>query len=246
MPSNPAPKEIERWLWAHAAGLLEPEEQAAIAWHLAHHPEARQQLAEMRSCFDTVAARRGRPLEPGGSAAIDWLGKVESFFSEAARRLLDGFEECVGELAAAVAVVAVVGEKGLLAQAIQPGWTLTPARSVVLRGSGNKPEPESARGAQVQEGIGPGGTRLTLVQVTAQEVDILVETPDVSRRGVVELRRITKAKGGPKRTTIAVASLEEGRAEFRRCKPGLLEIQMPETAPVVVGIAVAAKSGGGA
>lgn len=231
------PAERERWLWAYAANLLEPKEEAAIAWLIARDSSAQKRLAEIRRAFDTVALRSGSSLETARARAQDWGTRIERLFASATQHLLRGFEKCGEELAAGIAVTAILAKGSLFARVQQPGWAAVPLPPTVLgeASEGDVPDQETAS----QELTAPDGTKVTLVSVGPEAVDVLVELSDKTKTGVAELRRVVEKDGRIEKTVIAVASIEAGTVEFRQCSSGFLEIELPGSPSMLMAVALA-------
>jgi len=59
---------------------------------------------------------------------------------------------------------------------------------------------------------------------------------------VAELRQVTTQGDSPSRRRVAVATIENGLASFKRTSAGLLEIVVPGARPIIVGVTVATES----
>ena len=232
--------ELDGWLWAFEAGLLEPGDEARLIWHLAGDPVARARLDEIRNCFDAVAARSGASLVEARARARSSAPNLESLLATATHDLLRNFAECGEELKAGMAAIAVLAQGSLFARAQQSGWTAAPIRSHML-----SPESEATAGRDTrisgQEVMAPDGTKVTLVKVGEQKVDILVALADKTKTGIAELRQVTSKNGRLERTIIAIANIENGTAEFRQCEAGLLEVQLPNSSAILIGFASVAQ-----
>jgi hypothetical protein len=237
--------ELERWLWAYAGGLLEPDEEAAMAWHIAGDAAAQARLGQIRRHFDGVAARSSLTLAAARAQKTSWASQVARLVSSARQRWFGGREEATGELEAGLLAIAVFTSRGLAALAQQAGVICSDARGPCTLGRGGPPSPLPApEGAPGQLITAPDGTQVTLTMAGAQAVDVLVELADKSRKGVAELRQVTTQGGSTTRRRVAVAALEHGLASFQRTSAGLLEIVLPGARPIIVGVTVSAETSG--
>ncbi len=235
------PAELERWLWASAAGLLEPGEEAALASYIADHPQARAPLEEARRCFDAVAARAspsmaGARRQAAGRADL----QVGQAMASARRRLFEGLEQCRAELEAGLAAIVVCLRGGLHAAAQRSGWSVSAAAGRPLNLKAGNPMETAAgpqNGLRRQELEAPCGTRITLVMVSQQRIDILVAAPGGVGAGTARLSRISGQGGRVTRVPVAIAPIERGVAQFQRCPAGLLEIEVPGSEAIRIGLA---------
>jgi anti-sigma factor RsiW len=242
-PHSMDPAELERWLWAYAGGLLEPDEEAALAWHLAGDPTAQARLQQIRQSFDTLAARSGLTLAEARSRNTGWAFQLGRLVSSARRRWFESREQSTGEFEAGLLAIAVLTPRGLVALAQQAGVICSDASGprTLMRGDQASPSP-AEEGSLRQLITAPDGTQVTLTAAGEQKVDVLIELADKSAKGVAELRQVTTQGGSPARRRVAVASIENGIASFQRTSAGLLEIVVPGARPIVVGVTAPAET----
>jgi len=235
-PRSIEPGELERWLWACAGGLLEPDEEAALAWHIAGDSAARARLEHIRRSFDTVAARSGLTLAQARARSASWAFQLARLVSRARQRWFESRRESAREFEAGLLAIAVFTPRGLVALAQQAGVVCSDLRGPCALMLGEQPPRPAAEEGAPQLITGPDGTKVTLTLAGEQKVDVLVELADASAKGVAELRQVTTQGGQPARRRVAVAPIENGTANFQRSPAGLLEIVVPGAGPIVVGV----------
>jgi len=237
------PAELERWLWAYAGGLLEPDEEARLAWHIAGDSTVQARLEQIRRYFDTVAARSGLTLAEARTRNTSWAFQLAGMVSSARQHWFGSRQESTKEFEAGLLAIAVFTGRGLVALAQQAGVTCSDGSGPRTLMLGGRPSPIPAgEGSPRQLITAADGTKVTLTMAAAQRVDVLIELADKSRKGVAELRQVTTQGGSPARRRVAVAPLENGIAHFQRSPAGLLEIVVPGARPIIVGVAVPAET----
>lgn len=220
-----APAELERWLWAYEAGLLDPEEEAQLAWHLAGDPAIQARLGQIRQSFDRVAARSGltlteararstrAPLVPASLRAA--LTQAGTSLVACFLRAQEGLEAMIQETSWAL------GERPAAAALLGPDSL---AASV-----GGTP-----RASQMREIVGPEGMSLRVVNVASQGVSLHLQLPTTWPDRMIELRRLTEQAGGIAPEELDRQLTRQGRCQFSDCPAGALELLIPEHPAVVV------------
>ena len=232
------PAGLERWLWACGAGLLEPDEEARLAWHIAGDLAAQERLEHIRQCFDTVAARNGLTLAEARARNTSWTFQLARLVSSARQRWFGVREEFAREFEAGLLAIAVFGRQGLVAVAQQVGVVCSDARGPqTLMRSGQPSTIPAEEGSPRQLITAPDGTKVTLTMAGEHKVDIMLELAGTAK-GIAELSQVTIQDGRPARRRVAVAAIEDRIASFQHSPAGLLEIAVPGARPIVVGVAM--------
>lgn len=234
---TPDPETVDRWLWAYAAGMMEPDEEARLIAYVSREPAAFSRLGEIRERLNEVMARRAPALADArlraAPAAVRLARRVEALKREWFASVSDSVEA----LKAGLLAVAVLRSGQVFALAQRAGVVCAGTGGPAMLGSEGDAGGSGSSAEPTRQSItAPDGTSITLSVLGDGEVDVLLELPDKRTQGMVQLNRLTLEGGEVRRQPLAMAPLEEGTAHFPRCPLGLLELVRPGSVPWIVGV----------
>ncbi|MBL9128012.1 MAG: hypothetical protein JNL97_10215 [Verrucomicrobiales bacterium] len=235
--SAPDAATLDRWLWAYAAGMMEPDEEARLLSYVSRVPAAFSRLEEIRGRLNDVIARRAPALADARAQAAPLSVRLANRVEALKREWFGNLSDSLEAVKASLLAVAVVRCGGVFALAQRAGVVCAGASGPVLLGAEGSADASGGSGSPSRQSItAPDGAAITLSVLGEGEVDLVLELPDKRTRGMVQLNRLTIQGAEVRRQPLAMAPLEEGVAHFPRCPLGLLELVRPGAVPWMVGV----------
>ncbi len=217
----PAPEVSERWLWAYAEGVLEPEEEAVVRRRIAAHPGSREKLERIEAALREAAARRLQAR----SVLSGWLERVRDRAARWVREATPSGEE--------VAFVVARIRGGLVPAWLGNGWEAMSRSGGQLGGAaGATTEATSEAPPPLAEFRTPDGVELQVMQGGANDVTLRIRTGDPGAAGPVIVSRRSGGAGGEPGTGWskvpgASGRMKGGVATLRQVPEGLLCVELP-------------------